>query len=216
MQHSYKCLIAITSVFFLILSGCSTTHLKEDGTTAVPDKNKVVADSPLKENKVTEILGIALGEKLTGIPECKTNSEVTCYQRNQEESRELNTEVLNIKWGTDNKSEMIGVDKMSVGLIDGVVHEIKLETKGLLYQKRVAIELERMFGSPMIDKLVKIQIESGGVFDSIYQVWYFKNKDSISFLGITRKLSNGYIILLTDRMLKIKVEEIRRNNQLLE
>lgn len=219
MKKSYNLEIMIL-MSCLILIGCSTEKLTEKSKPSVSfnDKSKFLSTSSFSEKEKLEILGVVLGKEFVGIPDCKISSKVICYEKSAsvDEIKNMaiqNTEMLNIKWD-ENRLGMNSFERVSVRLIDGLVHEIKLDTKGLLYQKQVANELEKRFGLPMIDKEIKMQVENGRVFDSLYQVWYFNNKNSISFLGVTSTLSKGYVVLMTDRMLKIRADEIKRSHGL--
>lgn len=124
----------------------------------------------------TDIFGIEMLRPLKGFGECATKlrpdylreqeptvrkeyaklflsaGEPACFKRLNRSlvgsSATLGTEAVSIHWSSEASPDMVGVRAPEVELLGGVVHRVKLETRGLSTQEEDFLALTQKFGRP--------------------------------------------------------------------
>lgn len=212
MKVSSFALIAIIS-----LAGCASNQVKEIAPLAISAKS---LPSPNIEPSDTSILGVVLNKHFGGFPECpiKRNyldknkfeydsfSNITCYSRLNGKiasNEPLGTESIYVSWSVMNESIPLYIKGLNIELLDGVVHEIRANTRGINYQIQITNDLINKFGKPTTNEINSFQNKMGAKFDIKYLTWSLPNKTSITFVGALTNINEGYIFATTEKMNQI-------------
>lgn len=177
------------------------------------------AAAPVEGSPETAIYGIALLKPLKGFDACPnepmpanepglhsefekrryTASKAPCFHHGDFArvggGAPTGTETLNIVWPDDKVPEMCQYVfcEMSVKIVNGVVHDIKIVTRGISTQERDYGLLVDKFGAPATKKIKTLQNGMGATFDTIQAVWARPDGVTIIFDGELGDLDRGQL-----------------------
>lgn len=181
----------------------------------------------------TGLFGFVLG-KPPGIAECPSREASsamlprtyewgtqarTCFERDSRRigsNEPLATEEVDIRWTFDAQPEL--AKQVTLGLIGGVVHEVRVKTRGIAHQDTDAEALMEKFGKPDRAKVETLRTRMGAEFSAIHASWSRPGGASVRYYAALNRIDEGVIVASTpqgDEHRRQEYEERTRKRQAL-
>lgn len=90
------------------------------------------------------------------------------------------------------------INAVDIDLLDGIIHQIKAKTKGVIYQNEIANDLIKEFGNPNYNSFKFSQNIENNV-DIRISSWVFYNNTTVVFYGLIGASNSGQITLSTNK-----------------
>jgi hypothetical protein len=176
----------------------------------------VAAGTAFAGDAPISLYGITVGEPLS-IQSCGTGRETICWTAVSDSLAKITppgTTMRQVNFGSASQPRISRYPFFQLMLIDGVVEDITVFTKGVDVQDEALSQLIEKFGKPSDQQVRTVQNRMGARFDYVVASWRAADV-TVTYTGFSGTLDNGRISVTSPKALE-KIAQASRSRRAVE